>query len=158
MGTRGKKPDGEVDRKLLYPPPPSQTVTSCIQPAWFSHKIRRLINKEFARNFFITRARQSHKKCVLCFSEYDHAWLLASCSMWYNFTFLVEGATHGFRRMGEREALQHKASMALSAPSGQTLLGAVCPRPIYSYSPCVKLQVQTLVDFTDRRVRAKVHD
>ena len=47
--------------------------------------------------------------------------------------FLVGGANRGFHRMGARKALQRKAGMALSAPRGQTLSGAVCPRPIYSY-------------------------
>ena len=58
-------------------------------------------------------------------------------------SFLIGGATHGFRRM---DAGKHRAGMALSVPWGQTLSGIVCPTPIHSYSPCVWLQVQTLVD------------
>ena len=39
--------------------------------------------------------------------------------------------------------------MALPAPRGKNFSGTVCPRPIYSYSPCVRQQVQTFVGFTD---------
>ena len=71
------------------------------------------------------------------------------------FCFLVGGATHGFRCIGAREALQHKAAMALSAPRGQTLSGTVYPRPIYSYSSCVRIQVQTLTgnELADKMAR-----
>ena len=51
--------------------------------------------------------------------------------------------------MGGREALQHEAGRALSGLAGMTLTGTVCPRIIYYYSPGVRLEVQTLVAFTN---------